>query len=292
MFSINKTVKAFKKDFDSFSTPYDSGEVSSEIKSVKARSGHPAFRIAVCSVVAAAVVLTGTLVIPGIYSSSKSRNSFEIMVKADGVTKALTSDQPVNLPADNKPYTGTVGNITDCFTVQGDNVDSVTYTTEDLRLEHVSDKYQQEIKSIKPYCSFTIPKSEFKTSDLFAEFNQMWDSGELDQYKNQFFNSEDINPSVYNVGFQYDTNSDTVKVIISKLADMVNPQDDDLMTNNTFTVPVDDQSSVLVMMSNSEETPTSFDISVKATFKDGTTQTKTVSVEFDSIGMPYLKLDN
>jgi hypothetical protein len=309
MFDYIKAARAFKKDCDNFSTPYDTrGEEKSNVTVAEFSNRHHAkrtVRFAACTAVAAAVVLTGTVTLPNLLQS-KNSNSFAIVVKAADAPngKTLTPNQKVKLntkafdstsSADSTSVTAVAAGISDCFTISGKNVKSITYKASSDQLMYISENYSSQVGSTKPYCTIKIPKSEFKSNDLMGEFKSMWSGGKLDQYKNKYFGGKDIDTSIYNIGFRYDT--DTVTAVITKLSDISASKDSDISTGNAFTVDSNHQKNVMFTMSGKNEQAISNElnnsnmtIAITVTFNDGQTQTKTVGIEFDSLGLPYLTL--
>jgi hypothetical protein len=298
MFRYNKAVKAFKNDCDSFKTPYDvHNKVVNDTEPSGKHNAKRVIRIAACTAVAAALVITGTLSFPMLSQSPKNDNSFGIVANAEDAPKGkvMTENERVKLSPDKvKPAEKSSNEnieiaykITDCFKVEGNNIQSITYAANHDQLELMDTNW----KPVTPYCKFDIPMSMFHSSDMYGEFMQMWAKGDFDQYKKKYFADTELDSPIYNVGFgSVDRKNNKVAVMIFTVGSIMASGDPIVQYGNTITVAGDKQNFVVVVVQDGYKVYSDTNIDVTVTFNDGSKQTKTVGIVYDSLGIPFLTL--
>jgi hypothetical protein len=286
MFDNYKAIKRFK--VDAAKVKFSEVASNSETTGGKKKNVRPVVRIAVCTAVAAAVVITGTITIPKLSQSSKVSDSFNIVAcAADLPTANFDSTNDTRATLENSIQ---LSPVIDSFKVTGSNIKGVTYkcNTSAPSFPHIITNLGKLMAEFKPYCTITIPASDFRSSDLKNEFKKILASGTLDEYKNKYFGGKDIDESTYAYNFVYD--NDSVVVVVYKISDL-NSKGAECFCANYYTVKGDKQDTVDIVLQDSNQKNTIKSVDVTATFNDGTTETKTFNVAYNSIGLPYLKLN-
>ena len=95
------------------------------------------------------------------------------------------------------------------FVGTGDNIDSVTITSEAGELDYFDSDRLKEMERRGQLYICRIPFSKEKMNPKWSiekvveVFYQMWSSGELDEYKNKYFAGKNINLDDYSIGLKY-----------------------------------------------------------------------------------------
>jgi hypothetical protein len=247
MFDNFRTIRRFRND----AAKVKIGETVFYNEKAEGKSRHlrSAFRFAACAAVAVAVVLTGTVWLPGQHLQSvsggdksaaisakssavqmashdftlqacaaeTSSGGATISTSSGGATISTSSDNNTNkvtlkpnltveLPQGEIKYDSTSGQDNgNCvgfstldgmgFICTGDKLVSVNYTAKSGKLNYNSDEQSEQVSEAYKnslVCTIKISKSKLESGEIFEAFKKLWDSGELDEYRDKYFNGGSI----------------------------------------------------------------------------------------------------
>jgi hypothetical protein len=240
MFDDRKTIRLLRADAERIAVPGTDG--GRQRYAEKKRYARFTVKFAACTALAIAMVLAGTLWLPGKLAEPVSKQSGPYTpgassaqtVSHDFVLQAyaaepsgsikhkvtLALNMKVTLPTGKLRYHthsglsngrlvgGSDFDQSNGFLCSGKNLVSVKYTAAGGRLSYTSNElFEQQDAAYKNsiVCTFKVPKNKLKTGQLFQSFSALWKSGALDAYRNKYFNGKDIDLKRYEVTIETQT---------------------------------------------------------------------------------------
>lgn len=192
------------------------------------------------------------------------------------------------------------------FVCTGKNIESVTFTSSKgmLRYFDVDLLKKMEANGEVYICKIPISRSkldpEWDMKRIKKVFNQMWSSGELDEYKNKYFNGKDIDLDDYSIGFHSRDNfdSDSMFMIISNKksgSPVYLKEGTTVVAKPNVSVTWEPTKAMDMIMAytplNYQDLPGDT-ITVTAKFYDEQTITQTIMLSFDKEGNIIAEVNN
>lgn len=167
----------------------------------------------------------------GLGNTVKQKNNFSIVVYAASIDNSKTSPGikvDPNTKSELKPNlkvqmpSGKIkrGNVKNSngyevtfeggslgLTGMGENIVNITYTSEKSMLHYFDVELMKEMetKGELYICQIPVPvdviNPEMGYNSIKKAFSKLWVSGDLDEFKNKYFNGQDINLDDYTIGF-------------------------------------------------------------------------------------------